>query len=100
MQRRLTVPLALSVVLLAGCGDGRTIDHKRAEELARKVANMTGQVDVKSVSCPSGEKLKRGAGFDCDLVYTEGTKAKITIHQLDDKGTIRTTATDIHIGEE
>ena len=98
MRRVFAVSLALPLVLAAGCGSADTIDHKKAEELARKVAD-SGRVRLKSVSCPSGQKLKKGATFDCDLVYAEGTKGTITIHQTDDKGGIRTAGTDIHIGE-
>ena len=83
------------VVLLAGCGD-RTIDHEKAEELARKIAD-SGRVRLKSVSCPTGVKAKKGDTFDCDLVYAEGTRGTITIHQTDDKGSIRTAGRDIRL---
>jgi hypothetical protein len=96
VRRLVTLPLAASlVVLVAGCGD-ITIDQKGAEGLAKKVGN-SGQVQLKSVSCPSGLKAKKGASFDCNLVYQDGTKATITLHQLDDKGHVRTTGADIHV---
>jgi hypothetical protein len=96
VRRLLTVPLAASlVVLVAGCGD-TTIDQKGAEKLARQVAD-SGQIRLKTVSCPSGLKAKKGASFDCDLVYADGTKATITLHQLDDTGHVRTTGRDIHV---
>jgi hypothetical protein len=96
VRRLLTVPLAVALAaMIAGCGE-TTIDQKGAENLARKVAN-SGQVKLKSVSCPSGLKAKKGANFDCDLVYADGAKGTITLHQLDDKGHVRTTGADIHI---
>jgi hypothetical protein len=87
------------VLGLAGCSastGGTTIDHKKAEGVARKVAD-SGTIRLKSVSCPSGIDAKKGADFDCDLVYEDGTKGTITIHQTDDSGGVRTAGTDVHI---
>ncbi len=95
-RRLLTIPLAVALTaLIAGCG-GTVIDQKGAEDLARKVAN-SGRIKLTSVSCPSGIKAKKGADFDCKLEYADGAKGTITIHQLDDKGHVRTAGADIHI---
>jgi hypothetical protein len=98
VTRLLNLALAAAlVVALAGCSTGGIkIDKGKAEELVRKIAG-SGTVPLKTVTCPSGEKAKKGATFDCDLVYADGTKGTITIHQTDDKGAIRTAGTDIHI---
>ena len=94
MRRALVIALAAA---LAGCSTGEIkIDQKKAESLARRIGN-SGTVKLKSVHCPSGLKAKKGHDFDCDLVYTDGTKATITMHQLDDKGRIRTSGGDIHV---
>jgi hypothetical protein len=94
LRRLLTGPLAVALVaLIAGCGE-TTIDQKGAEDLAKKVAASAG-VKLKSVSCPSGLKAKKGADFDCKLVARDGSKGTITVHQLDDKGHVRTSASDI-----
>jgi hypothetical protein len=84
-----------SLVALAGCGS-TTIDKGKAEKLARKAAG-SGTVALKTVSCPSGLTAKKGASFDCDLVYADGTKGTITIHETDAKGNVQTGGTDIHI---
>jgi hypothetical protein len=90
----LVLALAATVV---GCSTGEIkIDQKKAEDLARKIAG-SGQVSVKTVSCPGGLKAKKGADFDCNIVYATGQKATITMHQLDDKGRIRTSGADIHL---
>jgi uncharacterized protein DUF4333 len=102
VRRSLCVALATALAA-TGCnaslstGDIK-IDQKKTEGLARQIAG-SGTVPVKSVSCPKGLKAKKGADFDCDLVYADGTKGTITIHQLDDKGRIRTSASDIHIAK-
>jgi hypothetical protein len=91
--------IACLAIALAGCSasaGGTTIDKKKAEDVARKVAD-SGTIRLKSVSCPSGLDAKKGADFDCDLVYEDGTKGTITIHQTDDSGGIRTSGTDVHI---
>jgi hypothetical protein len=96
VRRLLTVALAASLVaLVAGCGQAK-IDHGKAEDLGRKIAG-SGTVALKTISCPSDVKAKKGVDFDCDLVYADGTKGTITIHQLDDKGKIGTAGADIHI---
>jgi hypothetical protein len=93
--RNLVTAALVTALFASGCGTGRLeIDHKKAEQLARQIGAVSRP--VKSASCPSGVKAKRGDDFDCDLVFTDGGKAKITIHQLDDKGRIRTSVTDLH----
>jgi Domain of unknown function (DUF4333) len=93
---RSLVTVAVATALAAsGCGTGRLeIDHKKAEDLAREIGAVKGS--VKSASCPSGIKTKRGEDFDCRLTYADGVRRTITIHQLDDKGRIRTSASDVH----
>jgi hypothetical protein len=81
--------------LIAGCGEIK-IDSGKAEDLARKIAG-SGKIELTSVTCPDDVKAKKGADFECDLVYAEGTKGTITIHQTDDEGAIRTAGTDIKI---
>jgi hypothetical protein len=99
VRRALVVTALLTVLatLAAGCSAGSIkIDRKKTEDLARKIAG-SGSVPLKTVSCPNGVKATKGADFNCNLVYADGTKGTITIHQLDDKGRIRTAGTDIHI---
>jgi hypothetical protein len=86
------------VCLIAGCGEVK-IDSGKAEDLARKVAG-TGTIKLTSASCPEDVKAKKGDDFECDLVYADGTKGTITIHQTDDTGAIRTAGKDIRIQEQ
>ena len=88
--------MALATALVTGgCGTGkREIDHKKAEDLAKQIGVTRGS--VKSASCPSGIRLKKGDEFECILVYGDGVRRTITIHQLDDKGRIGTSAADLH----
>jgi hypothetical protein len=96
MSRPVVIPLAAALVAaIAGCGEVK-IDSGKAEGLAKKVAG-SGTVKLTSASCPDDIKAKKGADFDCDLVYADGTKGTITIHQENDDGSIRTAGTDIHI---
>jgi hypothetical protein len=97
MLRLLAISLATAlVVAITGCGTA-TIDSGKAEGLVKKVA-AGSQTPLKSVSCPEDVKAKKGADFDCDLVFADGTKAKLTIHQDNDSGSISTDGkTDLHI---
>jgi len=80
----------------AGCSTGEIqIDQKKAEGLARQIAG-SGTVPVKSVSCPKHLKAKKGADFDCDIHYASGATGTSRIHQLDDKGRIRTSVSDLN----
>ena len=96
LRVRKLVTLSLSTaVVLCGCSAGsHEIDHKKAEGLARQIGAVKGT--VKSASCPSGVKLKKGASFDCRLVYANRVTRTITIHQVDGKGRIETSGTDLH----
>src|SRR6476620_1827658 len=93
---RKLVTLSLTAgVFASGCSTAtHQIDHKKAEDLARQIGTLKGP--VKSASCPSGVKLKKGADFDCKLVYVSGRTGTITIHQLDGKGRIETAERDLH----
>jgi hypothetical protein len=96
--RRLSASLAASLVALTvGCGE-LTIDSGKAEGLARKVAGA-GKRKLVSVSCPEGVKAKKGADFDCDLVFARGIEGTITIHQANDDGAIRTGGADIRVAK-
>jgi Domain of unknown function (DUF4333) len=93
--RKLVTLSVTTAVAVSGCSTAtHEIDHKKAEGLAQQIGTVKGT--VKSASCPSGVKLKKGATFDCKLVYTSGRSATISIHQVDDKGRIETSGTDLH----
>jgi NAD(P)H-hydrate repair Nnr-like enzyme with NAD(P)H-hydrate epimerase domain len=85
----------LFVAVLAGCGE-TTIDKGKAEDLARKAVSHVG-VPVKSVSCPSGVKAKKGASYDCQLVFANGQKATLTFHQTNDSGHVIAGPSDLHV---
>ena len=86
---------AVTALVVSGCSAGtHVIDHKKAEGLARQIGSHAGR--VKLASCPSGVKLKKGASFDCKLVFASGRTATITIHQLDGNGRIETSGSDLH----
>jgi Domain of unknown function (DUF4333) len=86
--------LVLLAAAIAGCGEVK-IDSSKAEGLARKVAGL-GNLKVTSASCPDGVTAKKGADFTCDLVFADGSKGTITIHQSNDDGAIRAAVSDIH----
>jgi hypothetical protein len=103
-MRRLTiVPLTLAAVALAGCsasvGTTTKIDPKKAEDLGRKVAG-SGRIQLTSIKCPDGIEAKAGASFDCDITYADGATGTITLHETDDKGSVKTTGNDIHIKQK
>jgi hypothetical protein len=89
----LAAAVALAALPLAGCGD-RVIDQKKAEKYVRNglLSNGVAANRIKSVSCPSGVKVKKGKTFDCTATDTSGQSIRITLRMLDDKGTVKPSA--------
>jgi hypothetical protein len=85
-----TACLALPLI---GCGE-RVIDQKKAEQYVRNglLSQGVAASRIKSVSCPSGVKVKQGKTFDCTATDTSGQSIRITLRMLDDKGTVKPSA--------
>ncbi len=84
----LTVLVAAAVP--AGCG-GNSLDTHRVEARLRVGITHRG-IDVGSVRCPRKVDAKKGETFTCTATDRAGTSEKVTVRQLDDKGTVRCTA--------
>jgi hypothetical protein len=91
--------IAVSVGLAAvACGGGTpTIDHARAEAIVRNLVRGVGGRPMRTISCPSGVRVRPGATFDCRLVTPAGGIATITEHIVDRAGHLRTSAGDLHV---
>jgi hypothetical protein len=88
----IVVVVGLLAVIGGLFGKG-SIDHSKAEDLIR--SKLTGPPPT-SISCPSGVEEKKGATFDCTVVYPDGTTATVTVHQINDSGTVEVSPSDFH----
>ncbi|MFZ2177191.1 MAG: DUF4333 domain-containing protein [Rhodococcus sp. (in: high G+C Gram-positive bacteria)] len=78
---------AVAVVLAFTVFGTDTLDQKAAEQgVERIVTDSYGAENVSDVSCPSGEEVKKGNSFTCDLTV-DGEKKQVTLTFTDDEGT-------------
>jgi hypothetical protein len=88
--------IAIAAVLIGGCGSNE-IDTKRAEDLIAENVREEIGAEVKSVSCPTGVKAKKGDTFECTVTGSDGTTGKATVTQEDDEGNVKTSAPFVHV---
>ena len=88
MLRKLA-PLALPALALAGCSSTE-IDSGKAESFLRE--NIGG---ARTVKCPGGVEAEKGDTFECDVEYTDGRRAKATVHVETDEGRVSVGPNDL-----
>ena len=78
--RSTLVVALLGVLLLAvsGCGD-TVIDDVKTEEETKASLEKSLHEKIKSVDCPSGEKVEPGNTFSCLVHFSNGTEATATL---------------------
>lgn len=64
-----------------------TIKADNAEALVR--GNVPRGGEVTATRCPDGVKLEAKSTFECSVTYKDGSKATVTIEQVDELGNIR-----------
>jgi hypothetical protein len=80
------VALGGLIALAAGCSLGsREIDHASVEQAIRRSIESQGG-KLRSITCPSGREARKGARFDCAVVFTDGKKARAHVTLADDAG--------------
>lgn len=80
-MRRLVL-LALPALALAGCTNTEINSGKTETFLRDNVPGVSG------ASCPDGVEAKEGDTFECDLEYSDGRRAKVTVHIRNDEGRV------------
>ena len=81
MLRKLAL-LALPALALVGC-TSTEIDSGKSESFLRE--NIDG---ARTVKCPGGVEAKKGDTFECDVEYSDGRRAKATVHIDTDEGRV------------
>jgi hypothetical protein len=52
---------------------------------------------AESVTCPDDIAARAGDTYDCQVSYANGDRGTVTVHMLDDKGTVTVGPGDLHI---
>ncbi len=86
-RRFLPLPIAAVAVLgITGCQ--KTLDTSKAEKTIKKELAAATKTDIKSVSCPSDVKAKKGNVFKCTAEAASGQKITIKVTQKDNDGNV------------
>ena len=75
--------------MLSGCGGsgGFKIDPNVVEN-AIQVGIAQQQHVITIVTCPLGVIAKQGDHFQCNVTFANGSRAPVTVKELDDKGDV------------
>ena len=84
---RFPVRFAAAVALLAiaavaaGCGE-TVIDNAKTEEAIESNLEKALHEKIKSVECPSDQKVEAGQTFTCTVIFSDGKQATATLKIL------------------
>lgn len=74
-------------MLVASALGGKTLDEKAAQRGVEQIVTESyGARSVTGVSCPSGQKVEKGASFECTLTV-DGSPKSVKVTFTDDEGT-------------
>jgi hypothetical protein len=80
---RCAAALALLVIgfAVAGCGE-TVIDDVKAEGAIQSNLEKSLHAKIKSVDCPSDQKVEAGKTFTCTVIFSDGKQATATLKIL------------------
>jgi hypothetical protein len=80
---RCLAAVALLAVALVGAGCGETvIDDVKAEGAIQSNLEKSLHAKIKSVDCPSDQKVEAGKTFTCTVIFSDGKQATATLKIL------------------
>jgi len=80
---RLTAVAALLAIAVVGAGCGDTvIDNTKAEGAIESNLEKALHEKIKSVECPSDQKVEAGKTFTCTVIFSDGKQATATLKIL------------------
>jgi hypothetical protein len=71
------VVLIVVAVIVIGALSGKTLDAAQVQQKIR-----TSYPTLRSVNCPDGVEVKTGKTFDCAVVLPDGSKATVTVREI------------------
>jgi hypothetical protein len=82
---RCAAALALLVIGFAAAGCGETvIDDVKAEGAIQSNLEKSLDAKIKSVDCPSDQKVEAGKTFTCTVIFSDGKRATATLKILNE----------------
>jgi hypothetical protein len=80
---RCAAALGLLVIGFAAAGCGETvIDDVKAEGAIQSNLEKSLHAKIKSVDCPSDQKVEAGKTFTCTVIFSDGKQATATLKIL------------------
>jgi len=80
---RCLAAVALLAVALVGAGCGETvIDDVKAEGAIQSNLEKSLHAKIKTVDCPSDQKVEAGKTFTCTVIFSDGKQATATLKIL------------------
>jgi hypothetical protein len=80
---RLAAAAALLAIAVVGTGCGETvIDNTKAEGAIESNLEKALHEKIKSVECPSDQKVEAGKTFTCTVIFSDGKQATATLKIL------------------
>ena len=80
---RCLAAVALLAVALVGAGCGETvIDDVKAEGAIQSNLEKSLHAKIRSVDCPSDQKVEAGKTFTCTVIFSDGKQATATLKIL------------------
>jgi hypothetical protein len=80
---RCAAALALLAIGFAAVGCGETvIDDVKAEGAIQSNLEKSLDAKIKTVNCPSDEKVEAGKTFTCTVIFSDGKQATATLKIL------------------
>jgi len=77
---RCAAALTLLALVFAAAGCGETvIDDVKAEGAIQSNLEKSLHAKIKSVDCPSDEKVEAGKTFTCTVIFSDGKQATVTL---------------------
>jgi hypothetical protein len=77
----LAAVLVVAAFAAAGCGE-TVIDDQKTEGAIQSSLEKSLHEKIRSVDCPSGEKVEAGKTFTCVVDFTNGKQATATLKIL------------------
>jgi Domain of unknown function (DUF4333) len=77
---RCSAALALLVIAFAAAGCGETVlDDVKTEATLQHSLEGSLHAKIKSVDCPSDQKVEAGQTFTCTVIFSDGKQATATL---------------------
>jgi Domain of unknown function (DUF4333) len=79
--------LGILALGLLGCGD-TVVDNAKTEDAVQADLESSFHAKIRTVECPSDQKVEAGLTFSCTVEYTDGDRATATLKIRNDEADV------------